>query len=578
MSYSAPQSLFPLEQIRRAFVRSGTPGTLLCGHLTKDNLRSIAKLDCPIVSVIGRQSVETNGESVTDYGWYCEESCSLVPPAAVAKRVIVLGDGYELGARIAVQLVKEGARWFEFGEVRKGAGRFLSDEFTKALVRRASGTPLARIARWRTFKEARRLVQTMPAVRDSEDKVVFAIGSLGPGGSERQLTLLLNAFAKNGATKCELVVERELLPPHDFFASAVSRSGVPIRCLGSVNRDRAYGEDPEKYQCIALVAKALGISEHRLLRYYNYFCSSRPKVAHLWLDDINVEGGLAALIAGVPRIILGCRSLAPYNFSLNQPHFRDGYRLLLSSPRVVMLNNSSAGAEDYAQWCGVPRSSVTVVNNGFDFSALWRAEDAFHANNGAEKHGGAELIVGSVMRMSEEKRPVLWLQIAEELYRLNKSVRFVVYGDGPLRGAVESFIRSRGLTEVLRIPGPADDAVDAISKMHLFLLTSRAEGLPNVLIEAQAVGVPVAAFDVGGVRECIHDGVTGRVITKDSPQEVAAVLHEMLSDENWRSEARKQAPVFVRSKFDLAKMLARMKSFYEGGGHPVVSELHENSY
>ena len=567
MSHSAPQSLFPLERIRHAFVRSSAPGTLLCGRLTKDNLQSIAKLDCPIVSVIGQQPVETNGESVPDYGWYCQESCSLVPPAAVAKRVIVLGDSYELGARIAVQLVKEGARWFEFGEVRKGAGRFLSAECTKALARRASGTSLAKIARWRTFKEARRLMQTMPAMRDSEDKVVFAIGSLGPGGSERQLTLLLNAFSKSGATKSELVVERELLPPHDFFASAVSRSGVPIRCLGSVSGDRAYGEDRDKYHCIALVAAALGIPEHRLLRYYNYFSSSRPKVAHLWLDDINVEGGLAAVIAGVPRIILGCRSVAPYNFSLNQPHFRDGYRLLLSSPRVVMLNNSSAGAEDYAQWCGVPRSSVSVVNNGFYFSWLCRAEATFRANNEAQKPGGPELIVGSVMRMSEEKRPVLWLQIAEELYRLNKSVRFVVYGDGPLRGAVENLIRSRGLTEVISIPGPADDAVDAISKMHLFLLTSRAEGLPNVLIEAQAVGVPVAAFDVGGVRECIHDGVTGRVIGKDSPEEVAAVLQEMLSNENWRSEASKQAPLFVRSKFDLATMLARMQSFY-GDGKP----------
>src|SRR5207247_3851883 len=99
----------------------------------------------------------------------------------------------------------------------------------------------------------------------------------------------------------------------------------------------------------------------------------RPQIVHTWLDDINIKGGVAALLAGVPKIVVGTRSLAPNNFALFQPYMREGYRVLARSPNVCLLNNSEAGARDYERWIGIPKGSFKVVRNGFDFSA-WERE------------------------------------------------------------------------------------------------------------------------------------------------------------------------------------------------------------
>ena len=73
------------------------------------------------------------------------------------------------------------------------------------------------------------------------------------------------------------------------------------------------------------------------------------------------------------------RSVAPDNFALFRPYMREGYRALMACPGVLLINNSEAGARDYEKWLELPRDTIKVVRNGFDFSVLDRADHVSRA-------------------------------------------------------------------------------------------------------------------------------------------------------------------------------------------------------
>jgi glycosyltransferase involved in cell wall biosynthesis len=86
-------------------------------------------------------------------------------------------------------------------------------------------------------------------------------------------------------------------------------------------------------------------------------------------------------------------------------------------------------------------------------------------------------------------------------------------------------------------------------------LTSRFEGTPNVLIEAQAAGIPVVAPDVGGVNEALLDGVTGILVGKRQASSLARAILEILEDPGWKERAATEGPAFVSKRFGHRRMI-----------------------
>lgn len=94
------------------------------------------------------------------------------------------------------------------------------------------------------------------------------------------------------------------------------------------------------------------------------------------------------------------------------------------------------------------------------------------------------------------------------------------------------------------------DPIYAFEAMDVFLLTSRAEGLPNVVIEAQAHWIAVVSTDIGDAAETFRDGVSGRLLNSDDAAVLARVVLEVLHDRKWRANARgHRAPVGGRANF-----------------------------
>lgn len=393
-------------------------------------------------------------------------------------------------------------------------------------------------------------------------RIVMVGATLGPGGAERQICTTLQGLFARGHRDLQFLHHWPMQSPNDFFLPTLVQAGIPYSRVDTIGFDSAIplAWSDELARRLAPLGD-LGTDIHH---YAREFLTRRPEVVHIWLDHMNVVAGLAALLAGVPRIYLGCRSLAPVHFAFNQPHMRPIYRLLAQHPRVVFLNNSEAGARDYQRWIGMQASKTRVVRNGFDFSQLpapnivadWRTQYR-------QRHGipaGAP-VLGTIMRLSEEKRPLLWIEVATRVGQRLPEAHFLVVGNGPMREQTEAAARVR-LPGRIHFTGHEANTPMALAAMDLFLLTSRVEGLPNVLIEAQAIGVPPVAIDVGGASETLVDGDTGWLIQSAQAPAVADTVVDLLSDRARLDEVARRGRDYARSQFSQERMLDETLAVY----------------
>jgi glycosyltransferase involved in cell wall biosynthesis len=123
-------------------------------------------------------------------------------------------------------------------------------------------------------------------------------------------------------------------------------------------------------------------------------------------------------------------------------------------------------------------------------------------------------------------------------------------------------VASLGLIEKIRLPGVTTDVWAALAAMDVFALTSRMEGLPNVLIEAQGAGVPVVCTAVGGMPETYLDERSGIGVPSAKPQDLADAILRLLDDSGLRSSMSAEAVAFARSEFNTAHMIERTLALY----------------
>ncbi|MCA1749226.1 MAG: glycosyltransferase [Sphingomonadales bacterium] len=252
-----------------------------------------------------------------------------------------------------------------------------------------------------------------------------------------------------------------------------------------------------------------------------------PEVVQIWQDGTIFAAGLAALLAGVPRILLNVRTMPPTaRIDRMRPEQATLYRGLVQAPGVTLTANSRIAARGYEQWLGLPRGAVAVILNGVE--PLPTGSGPLDADRwrGFDERTGGGFVFGGVMRFDDNKRPIEWLAIAAALSARLPDARFVLVGDGPLRAAAEAFAHRKRIAERTLFVGRSAAVGFWLDRFDALGLTSRHEGTPNVLIEAQLAGVPVVTTPAGGAVDAVAP-IDANLILADAerPERDAAVGH-----------------------------------------------------
>ncbi len=392
-------------------------------------------------------------------------------------------------------------------------------------------------------------------------RVVQVIGSLGPGGAERQLAVGTAASHSSALVAHTVVTSHRTIGAAGHYRAVLENAGVEIRAAGEFIGARAAarlrGSRALRRQLFAIPAD-LGPEP---LEIAGEILDLEPDIIHAWLDHTNIFAGVACLATGAPRVVLSLRSLAPTHFpALLCDWMLPWYRVLADEPRVTFVANSNMGADDYARWIGMPRSRIEVIHNGLDPSqfALEHEEDASRMRDqlGAR---GRPLVLG-VFRVGDEKNPHHFIHVARRVLARLPDCVFAIAGEGPMLADMRRFTEDLG--DSVRTLGRRDDVPALIAASDAMLLCSRVEGLPNVLIEAQALGCPVIATDAGGTRETMVPNETGFLRPVADVHGLADDLLRVLTDAPLREQLSRRARSFARERFSLESMVQRMHGVY----------------
>jgi glycosyltransferase involved in cell wall biosynthesis len=214
---------------------------------------------------------------------------------------------------------------------------------------------------------------------------------------------------------------------------------------------------------------------------------------------------------------------------------------------------------------GVPASSIEVIHNAIDTDA-WSVSRGGEDFRGALGLKSAFPVVGYVGRIMPEKDLATWLRAAALLVRAQPSARFVLVGDGrdgTTQRELEDLSRSLGIADRVIFTGYRRDLLPAYASFDIFLLTSRREGLPNSLLEAMAMGVPVVTTDVAGAKELVADGRTGFVLPQADAAGIARALMSLAGDDRVRKEMAQAGRERVEREFSFAIRMQRIEDLYE---------------
>lgn len=336
----------------------------------------------------------------------------------------------------------------------------------------------------------------LPAKRP---RLMLVNATLAAGGAERQLLLYIDGLLQGGMPSEDIHLCLYSLNKdrgHDHFLSWLQSLGVPYTDLSTLNLPEMKLEDRS---FVPLLPEPLRQDVARLTVMVSLL---QPEIIHGWQDRSSLAGAWAGLESHCERIVMSARNMQPQKRNMVLAYGQPLMKAFLATSAVRLTANSHAGARDYEDWLDLEPGSVTTLLNSLQPDRIplqpsWVPTKASSAT--------PPLVLGGVFRFANNKRPLLWLKILQHLKQHAPfEVRSILLGNGPLRTEAQAWAAQQGLGEdVIEWRPSKENAGEIYAGMSALLLASRVEGTPNVVLEAQASGLPVVACDVGGVREAM---------------------------------------------------------------------------
>jgi len=209
---------------------------------------------------------------------------------------------------------------------------------------------------------------------------------------------------------------------------------------------------------------------------------------------------------------------------------------------------------------GMEESRVVVIRNGIEIIS----EDKAAGTRLRESLGIglSDPVAGMVGRLSPQKDYPTFLRAARRVAEAFPRARFLVAGEGPLRGELAAYARELGLEGKAVFLGHRPDIGAVVSALDVFVLSSLWEGLPLAVLEAMALGKPVVATCVPGTAEAVVEGETGFLLPLGADRALAEKTISLLRDPALRRKLGEAGRARVEREFDRERMVDEHEALY----------------
>jgi glycosyltransferase involved in cell wall biosynthesis len=351
------------------------------------------------------------------------------------------------------------------------------------------------------------------------------------GGAEQQALMLAEQLIKKGMKVAVLTRTFKGLPSFEVIR------GVPVyRCIRTLPRGKWFGLS---YMVSALWFLFRNRNSYDIIHCHLLGFHSAVAVLLKWLFGKKTISLVGA--TGPVSDFLQMKNIFMGNFFL---------RLIARSDRLILLCSKSR-EEALAE--GFSPAQLVYIPNGVDTACFKPGPDI-------GKQGNTITFIG---RLDYLKGVDILLQAFSRLINAGIPARLDILGDGPERNNLEMMSQQLGINDAVAFHGAVHGVAPYLQQAAMLVLPSLSEGMPNVVLEAMACGLPVVATRVGGIVDIIADGENGLLVDAQRPDQLYEAMKRLFTDRQLADRLGRQALKTIEQQFSLAAIVNRYTALYQ---------------
>jgi len=365
-------------------------------------------------------------------------------------------------------------------------------------------------------------------------RLLFLIGELGMGGSERQLYLLLKHLDRNLFEPHIIVFNTT---PYDTLDAHLEQVGVQVHPI------------PEASAGVA----------RRIWYILKLTRRLRPQIIHSWTVHDNPYAGLVGILARIPVRLGSVRGTIHSPGITGLPNIYQW--LIFHSVNGLVINSSAIHTELLNK--GLPNNKIQHIPNCVELpnneSPIVDLSSLGIPDN--------QRIVGIVANLHGVKNHLMFIEGMSQVLPEFPDTSALIIGQ-PVRSHpdlmdhLKDIIKGLGMQKRIIFAGFRPDVIALLQRFDVFCLTSNSEGMPNAVMEAMAAGLPVVATRVGGVPDLVQDGVTGYLVEPGDIKGFAEAIRKLLLDPDFAERMGKAGLDRVSQKHSCAQSTASLSAYF----------------
>ena len=339
-------------------------------------------------------------------------------------------------------------------------------------------------------------------------RITIFIGSMGDGGAQRVVSILSKRMA------CE---------------------NINVTILSYLDMSPSYFLD-ERVKMISVV-KENGTNVIKNIGWIRHYFKENSDVVISFLAPFNMLAIVSSFFSGIPLIVADRNDpyKVPENFIIRK--LRDF--LYMFADGVVLQTKRNQG-----YFAKILKNSTVIYNPVTSLEGCWKYNEAYSRT------------IVSVGRLEEQKNQKLLINAFYRFFQDRPDYKLVIYGEGSYRSELEEHIRKCGLEGIVQLPGVVSDVINKEIESDVFVLSSDYEGMPNALIEAMCMGMPVISTEVSGAEDLIVDKYNGLLVPVNDEECLYIAIKTLTSDQDMMERLSKNA-------VELKKELAEIKIYHQ---------------
>ncbi len=361
-------------------------------------------------------------------------------------------------------------------------------------------------------------------------RILYVSTSTTVGGAEKTLYTIATLIDP----KRHQVVGVVSLKPEGAYADKLKRQGIPTQSLDLAGAPRSA----DAKRLAAIIERERPDLVHAVMYQAIQLCRlAKPRVS------------LPFKLVASPRVNYRSRSW--------WTRLVDRW---LKERDDLLIAECEASRHFLVERMGYSPSKVITIRNGVDLAG-WPASKIDRQKKRMElRLNSGELLLGAVGRLDKQKGFSILIEAMAQLK--GSPLRCAILGEGPERASLEALVRKNHLEKSVWLLGEKADIPSWLSALDLYCLPSLWEGLPNSLLEAMALGLPVVASKVDGVPEAVQEGRDGVLVPPGKPAALAAVLRQLIDEPARRDALGRAARATISERFTLRRMLDEYQAAY----------------